>query len=160
MGRTAHFNLTCCKESIYRGWMFWKNSKKTMQIITAKQWKGPVIVIGQDGAVIFVRHLGIYVCVHHFRLWKTDDNHSVHQETGTKTQRIILSHSKQLIWKNQQWLKEVRKHVLRLKAGQTITYTVHLFSTRSRVQRKPVEVEQMCCMACWMPICTGTTKCS
>lgn len=34
------------------------------------EWKGPGIVIGQDGVVIFVRHGGTYVRVHHSRLRK------------------------------------------------------------------------------------------
>ncbi len=96
------------------------------------QWKGPGVVIGQDGAVIFtftfyiyvfsrhffpkrltlhssysftfdqlllslgrhrgtdgteaVRHRGSYVRVHHSRLRKTDDSHTVQEEVDKKGQ--------------------------------------------------------------------------
>ncbi len=36
------------------------------------EWKGPGVVIGQDGAVVFVRHGGILVRVHHSRLCKVN----------------------------------------------------------------------------------------
>ncbi len=50
------------------------------------QWKGPCVVIGQDGAVIFVRHRVSYVRVHHSRLRKTDDSHTVQEEVDKKGQ--------------------------------------------------------------------------
>lgn len=37
----------------------------------SNEWKGPGVVIGQDGAVIFIRHGGILVRVHQCRLKKT-----------------------------------------------------------------------------------------
>ena len=40
--------------------------------IDSSEWKGPGIVIGQDGAVIFVRHGGTYVRVHQSRIQKID----------------------------------------------------------------------------------------
>ena len=36
------------------------------------EWKGPGVVIGQDGAAVFVRHGGILVRVHHSRLCKVN----------------------------------------------------------------------------------------
>lgn len=36
------------------------------------EWKGPGVVIGQDGVVIFVRHEATYVRVHQSRLRKVD----------------------------------------------------------------------------------------
>lgn len=38
--------------------------------VDCTEWKGPGVVIGQDGAVIFIRHGGIYVRVHRSRLRK------------------------------------------------------------------------------------------
>lgn len=48
------------------------------------EWKGPGVVIGQDGAVVFVRHGGILVRVHHLRLNKvqTHDQNNVQDEKG------------------------------------------------------------------------------
>jgi hypothetical protein len=37
----------------------------------SKEWKGPGVVIGQDGVVVFVRHGGLCVRVHQCRLQKT-----------------------------------------------------------------------------------------
>lgn len=54
------------------------------------EWKGPGVVIGQDGAVVFVRHGGILVRVHHLRLSKVQKNvqdnvqDEVHNETNTE----------------------------------------------------------------------------
>ncbi len=42
-----------------------------------KEWKGPGVVIGQDGVVIFVRHGGSYVRVHKCRLSKVLDSNSI-----------------------------------------------------------------------------------
>ena len=36
------------------------------------EWKGPGVMIGQDGDMIFVRHGGTYVRVHHSRLRKAN----------------------------------------------------------------------------------------
>ncbi|KAI4873784.1 hypothetical protein NFI96_002219, partial [Prochilodus magdalenae] len=41
------------------------------------QWKGPGVVIGQEGVVVFVRHGGTYVRVHHTRLRKIDAQQTV-----------------------------------------------------------------------------------
>ena len=38
--------------------------------LEAKEWKGPGIVLGQDGVVVFVKHGGTYVRVHRNRLRK------------------------------------------------------------------------------------------
>ena len=40
------------------------------------EWKGPGVVIGQEGVVIFVRHGGTYVRVHHSRLRKANADFS------------------------------------------------------------------------------------
>jgi hypothetical protein len=41
-----------------------------------KEWKGPGIVIGQDGVVVFVRHGRTYVRVHQCRLMKAKNTNS------------------------------------------------------------------------------------
>ncbi|KAM9471315.1 uncharacterized protein ACWYII_007190 [Salvelinus alpinus] len=41
--------------------------------VDCQEWKGPGVVIGQDGVVIFVRHEGMIVRVHHSRLRKVND---------------------------------------------------------------------------------------
>ena len=46
------------------------------------EWKGPGVVIGQDGVVIFVRHGGTYVRVHHTRLRKANDVQSEVTDAG------------------------------------------------------------------------------
>ncbi|XP_062409954.1 uncharacterized protein LOC134100639 [Sardina pilchardus] len=61
------------------------------------EWKGPGVVIGQDGVVIFVRHGGTYVRVHHSRLRKVDTQETVledmeTQQAGTQGQ-TTLQHS-------------------------------------------------------------------
>ncbi|XP_029629926.1 uncharacterized protein LOC115207015 [Salmo trutta] len=62
--------------------------------VDCQEWKGPGVVIGQDGVVIFVRHGGIIVRVHHSRLRKVNDqqdrgavaeNHPNEKETVTDT---------------------------------------------------------------------------
>ena len=40
--------------------------------VDCNEWKGPGVVIGQDGVVIFVRHGGTYIRVHQSRLRKVD----------------------------------------------------------------------------------------
>ncbi|KAJ8381313.1 hypothetical protein SKAU_G00020910 [Synaphobranchus kaupii] len=66
--------------------------------VDSTEWKGPGVVIGQDGVVIFVRHGGTYVRVHQSRLRKMDgaqamlgesdnqlegtENHTTLPETG------------------------------------------------------------------------------
>lgn len=44
------------------------------------EWKGPGVVMGQDSVMIFVRHGGTCVCVHHFRLQKIDGSHVMLKE--------------------------------------------------------------------------------
>jgi len=48
--------------------------------VDCTEWKGPGVVIGQDGVVIFMRHGGTYVRVHHSRLQIT---HKQCWEKGT-----------------------------------------------------------------------------
>ncbi|KAL1281668.1 hypothetical protein QQF64_000471 [Cirrhinus molitorella] len=120
--------------------------------VDSAQWKGPGVVIGQDGAVIFVRHGGSYVRVHHSRLRKTDDNHTVQEEGEKQGQNSVDNKTVQAPEPSQisddsdtdivenspvskerevgeqygtlpQPLEEVRNQCPRLKAGQTITYT-------------------------------------
>lgn len=45
--------------------------------VDSPEWRGPGVVIGQDGAVVFVRHGGTCVRVHYLRLRKvsTVDQH-------------------------------------------------------------------------------------
>ncbi|CAL9707805.1 unnamed protein product [Knipowitschia caucasica] len=43
--------------------------------VDCAEWKGPGVVIGQDGAVVFVRHGGICVRVHQLRLRKVTQDH-------------------------------------------------------------------------------------
>ena len=40
--------------------------------VDCHEWKGPGVVIGQDGAVVFVRHGGTCIRVHHLRLRKVN----------------------------------------------------------------------------------------
>lgn len=51
-------------------------TKCTMRV-ECLRWKEPGVVIGQDGAVVFVRHKGTYVRVNYLRPRKvsTDDQH-------------------------------------------------------------------------------------
>ena len=51
------------------------------------EWKGPGVVIGQDGAVVFVRHGGILVRVHHLRLNKVHT--SVQNEAHNDSETIV-----------------------------------------------------------------------
>lgn len=50
------------------------------------EWKGPGIVIGQDGEVVFVRHGGTCIRVHHLRLRKvnTEGEHQLVTHTGAE----------------------------------------------------------------------------
>ncbi|KAL6481141.1 hypothetical protein MHYP_G00092210 [Metynnis hypsauchen] len=52
------------------------------------EWKGPGVVIGQDGVVVFVRHGGILVRVHHSRLCKLNpqDKQTGQDETNKNTE--------------------------------------------------------------------------
>ena len=43
--------------------------------VDSTEWKGPGVVIGQDGAVVFIRHGGILVRVHQSRLSKVNAQH-------------------------------------------------------------------------------------
>lgn len=43
--------------------------------VDCPEWKGPAVVIGQDGAVVFVRHGDICVRVHQLRLRKVTQEH-------------------------------------------------------------------------------------
>lgn len=62
------------------------------------QWKGPVVVIGQDGVVVFVRHGGTYVCLRHTRLRNTEaqqtalENMEIQQEVTDKQMDSGLNH--------------------------------------------------------------------
>ncbi|KAL2093504.1 hypothetical protein ACEWY4_010816 [Coilia grayii] len=52
--------------------------------VDCPEWKGPGVVIGQDGAVVFVRHGGTCVRVHYLRLRKVkneDDGHVMNDDT-------------------------------------------------------------------------------
>lgn len=46
--------------------MYYKRADST-------EWKGPGVVIGQDGAVVFIRHGGILIRAHQSRLSKVKD---------------------------------------------------------------------------------------
>ncbi|XP_071821643.1 uncharacterized protein [Apostichopus japonicus] len=52
--------------------------------LESNEWKGPGVVIGQDGVVVFVRHGGTYVRVHRCRLTKFKDSTNVSAEGITK----------------------------------------------------------------------------
>lgn len=52
--------------------------------VDCPEWKGPGVVIGQDGAVVFVRHGGICVRVHQLRLRKVTHEHEEPQITCDK----------------------------------------------------------------------------
>ena len=53
------------------------------------EWKGPGTVIGQDGAVVFVRHGGTCVRVHYLRLMKerneADEQQAVNDNSESTT---------------------------------------------------------------------------
>lgn len=69
----------------------------------SKEWKGPGVVIGQDGTVIFVRHGGILVRVHHSRLNKVHTHpqdeltvqDDVHRETSEKDAQNRVANAEQ-----------------------------------------------------------------
>ena len=50
----------------------------------SKEWKGSGVVIGQDGAVVFVRHGGILVRVHQCRLTKVLTTPEIDDENNAK----------------------------------------------------------------------------
>ncbi|CAG2196706.1 unnamed protein product [Mytilus edulis] len=62
-----------------------------------KEWKGPGVVIGQDGAVVFVRHGGMLVRVHQCRLTKvstipeTEQNKNTNNSEKEKEAKRIIS---------------------------------------------------------------------
>ncbi|VDI64595.1 Hypothetical predicted protein [Mytilus galloprovincialis] len=64
-----------------------------------KEWKGPGVVIGQDGAVVFVRHGGMLVRVHQCRLTKvstipeTEENKNTCNFEQEKEAKRIISKS-------------------------------------------------------------------
>ncbi|CAG2196696.1 unnamed protein product [Mytilus edulis] len=64
-----------------------------------KEWKGPGVVIGQDGAVVFVRHGGMLVRVHQCRLTKvstipeTEENKNTGNFEQEKEAKRIISKS-------------------------------------------------------------------
>lgn len=49
--------------------------------VDSKGWEGPGVVIGQDGVVIFVRHVGTYVRVHQSRLQRVDNSQAMLKES-------------------------------------------------------------------------------
>ena len=51
--------------------------------VDTTEWKGPGTVIGQDGVVIFVRHGGTYIRVHHSRLRKVNDPLTPNESAAT-----------------------------------------------------------------------------
>ena len=57
------------------------------QRASSKEWKGPGTVLGQDGAVVFVRHGGTYVRVHPCRFRKVDHSNGMSQETIHEDER-------------------------------------------------------------------------
>ena len=78
--RTA-FTQTECSERIRRalrkqvrpsGIQYKTGDKVYYKRNESKEWKGPGVVIGQDGPVIFVRHGGMLVLVHQCRLTNFD----------------------------------------------------------------------------------------
>ena len=54
---------------------------------SSEEWKGPGTVLGQDGAVVFVRYGGTYVRVHRCRLRKVDHSNGMSQETIHEDER-------------------------------------------------------------------------
>lgn len=50
------------------------------------EWKGPGVVIGQDGAIVFVRHGGILVRVHHSRLDKVQTQEQAKQTSDASSE--------------------------------------------------------------------------
>ena len=68
--------------------------------VDCPEWKGPGVVIGQDGAVIFVRHGGTCVRVHRLRLKKVNtenmDQHAAadsENDTNIEQGQDIVGHS-------------------------------------------------------------------
>lgn len=61
--------------------------------VDCPEWKGPGVVIGQDGAVVFVRHEGTCIRVHHLRLRKVildNDEQQIASDTDiTNVQHAI-----------------------------------------------------------------------
>lgn len=57
------------------------------------EWKGPGVVIGQDGVVIFVRHGGTYVRVHHCRLRKAKDHYTDESGDSKEESQTELEHN-------------------------------------------------------------------
>ena len=56
-----------------------------------REWKGPGTVIGQDSAVVFVRHGGSYVRVHQSRLQRVQDTGQTERTNGEITSTEVTS---------------------------------------------------------------------
>jgi hypothetical protein len=53
------------------GYRYQKGDRVYYKRPDVEKWKGPGVVIGQDGPLVFVRHGGICVRVHQYRISKT-----------------------------------------------------------------------------------------
>lgn len=60
------------------------------------EWKGPGVVIGQDGVVVFVRHGGTYVRVHRCRLTKVNSTTTEKEKVITEVASDKISRSNTL----------------------------------------------------------------
>lgn len=111
------------------------------------EWKGPGVVIGQGGVVIFARHGGTYARVHQFRLRKVDglqdvlrerDNHLMGIENLTPETRLYENNAEDESEEEAPSTAKgaednVSSHTspcsnttckyLKLKTGQVVTYT-------------------------------------
>lgn len=60
--------------------------------VDCQEWKGPGVVIGQDGAVVFVRHGGTCIRVHYLRLKKVNadsgDQHVIRDDAEVNTNNM------------------------------------------------------------------------
>ena len=95
--RTA-FTQTECSERIRRalrkqvrpsGIQYKTGDKVYYKRNESKEWKGPGVVIGQDGPVIFVRHGGMLVRVHQCRLTKTLMEGNKFEQSKTTQDRAV-----------------------------------------------------------------------
>ena len=94
LARTA-FTKSECSERIRRalrkqirpsGNTFKTGEKVYYKRPDSRKWRGPGVVIGQDGAVVFVRHGGICVRVHQCRLTKVNTDRSEGQSVSNDVQ--------------------------------------------------------------------------